>query len=134
MNTPYDDIIGLPHPVSKRHRPMSLADRAAQFAPFAALTGYGDAVLETARVTDRKLELTEDELRVLDEALKELRPLLPQRPSVTFVYFKPDARKDGGAYLTRTGIVKKIDDYGRRILLEDGSIIPMDDLAEIGFP
>ena len=79
----------------------------------------------------RQAELTEDELRVLDERLAELRPLLPQRPVVTFVYFQPDARKDGGAYLTRTGTVKKIDGFGRRVFMEDGSIIPMDDIAEI---
>ncbi len=131
MKDDYSDMIGLPHHVSDHHPQMPLQNRAAQFMPFAALTGYGDAVRETARITDRKLELTEDELRVLDERLAELRPLLPQRPVVTFVYFQPDARKDGGAYLTRTGTVKKIDDYGRRIFLEDGSIIPMDDMAEI---
>ena len=131
MKDDYSDMIGLPHHVSDHHPQMPLQNRAAQFRPFAALTGYGDAVRETARITDRKLDLTEDELRVLDERLAELRPLLPQRPVVTFVYFQPDARKDGGAYLTRTGTVKKIDDYGRRIFLEDGSIIPMDDMAEI---
>ncbi len=127
----YADIINLPHPVSSRHPQMPLKNRAAQFMPFAALTGYGDAIDETARVTEEKLDLTEDELRLLDEKLAKLRPLLSQRPEVTFTYFEPDARKEGGAYITRTGIVKKIDEYGRSILLEDGTVIPMDALKEI---
>ena len=133
MKDDYRDIIDLPAPVSSRHPRMPLENRAAQFMPFAALTGFGDAIDETARITDEKLELTEDELRILDEKLAELRPLLSQRPEVTFVYYEPDARKEGGAYITRTGIVKKINDYGRSILLEDGAVIPVDALSEIGF-
>ena len=133
MKDDYRDIIDLPAPVSSRHPQMPLQNRAAQFMPFAALTGYGDAIEETARVTDAKLELTEDELLILDQQLAELRPLLSQRPEVTFVYFEPDARKEGGAYITRAGIVKKIDDYGRSILLEDGIVIPMDALRELTF-
>ena len=133
MKDDYRDIIDLPAPVSSRHPQMPLQNRAAQFMPFAALTGYGDAIEETARVTDEKLELTEDELLILDRQLAELRPLLSQRPEVTFVYFTPDARKEGGAYITRAGIVKKIDDYGRSILLEDGTVIPIDALRELTF-
>lgn len=133
MKDDYRDIIDLPAPVSSRHPQMPLQNRAAQFMPFAALTGFGDAIDETARVTDKKLELTEDELRLLDQQLAELRPLLSQRPEVTFVYFEPDARKEGGTYITRNGIVKKIDDYGRSILLEDGTVIPVDALSEITF-
>ena len=133
MKDDYRDIIDLPAPVSSRHPQMPLQNRAAQFMPFAALTGYGDAIEETARVTDEKLELTEDELLILDQQLAELRPLLSQRPEVTFVYFEPDARKEGGAYITRKGIVKKIEDYGRSILLEDGTVIPMDALRELTF-
>lgn len=133
MKDDYRDIIDLPAPVSSRHPQMPLQNRAAQFMPFAALTGYGDAIEETARVTDAKLELTEDELLILDQQLAELRPLLSQRPEVTFVYFEPDVRKQGGAYITRAGIVKKIDDYGRSILLEDGTVIPMDALRELTF-
>ena len=133
MKDDYRDIIDLPAPVSSRHPQMPLQNRAAQFMPFAALTGYGDAIEETARVTDEKLELTEDELLILDQQLAELRPLLSQRPEVTFVYFEPDARKEGGAYITRAGIVKKIDDYRRSILLEDGTVIPMDALRELTF-
>ncbi len=131
MKNNYDDILDLPHHVSSQHPQMPLQNRAAQFMPFAALTGYGDAIDETARITEEKLDLTEDELRLLDEKLTKLRPLLSQRPEVTFTYFEPDTRKEGGAYITRTGIVKKIDEYGRSILLEDGTQIPMDALAEI---
>ena len=133
MKDDYRDIIDLPAPVSSRHPQMPLQNRAAQFMPFAALTGYGDAIEETARVTDAKLELTEDELLILDQQLAELRPLLSQRPEVTFVYFEPDVRKQSGAYITRAGIVKKIDDYGRSILLEDGTVIPMAALRELTF-
>ena len=133
MKDDYRDIIDLPAPVSSRHPRMPLENRAAQFMPFAALTGYGEAIDETARLTDEKLELTEDELQILDEKLAELRSLLSQRPEVTFVYFEPDARKEGGAYITRAGIVKKIDDYGRSILLEDGTVIQMDALRELTF-
>ena len=133
MKDDYRDIIDLPAPVSSRHPQMPLQNRAAQFMPFAALTGYGDAIEETARVTDEKLELTEDELLILDQQLAELRPLLSQRPEVTFVYFEPDARKEGGAYITRKGIVKKIDDYDRSILLEDGAVISVDALRELTF-
>lgn len=133
MKDDYRDIIDLPAPVSSRHPQMPLQNRAAQFMPFAALTGFGEAIGETARITDKKLDLTEDELRLLDQQLAELRPLLSQRPEVTFVYFESDARKEGGAYITRTGIVKKINDYGRSILLEDGTIIPVDALSEITF-
>ena len=133
MKDDYRDIIDLPAPVSSRHPQMPLQNRAAQFMPFAALTGYGDAIEETARVTDAKLELTEDELLILDQQLTELRPLLSQQPEVTCVWFEPDERKDGGAYVTRTGIVKKIDDTRRTVLLEDGILIPMDALSEIEF-
>ena len=139
MKDDYRDIIDLPAPVSSRHPQMPLQNRAAQFMPFAALTGYGDAIDETARLTDEKLELTEDQLRLLDERLNELRALLSrkpgnvQQPEVTFVWFEPDERKDGGAYVTRTGIVKKIDDARRAVLLEDGILIPLDALSEIEF-
>ena len=135
----YDEIMHMSRPVSKVHPPMDRAARAKQFMPFAALTGYGDAIDETARLTDEKLDLTEDQLRLLDEKLNELRALLSrkpgnvQQPEVTFVWFEPDERKDGGAYVTRTGIVKKIDDTRRTVLLEDGILIPMDALSEIEF-
>ena len=123
--------IGLPHHVSKTRSQMPMSDRATQFAPFAALTGYDDAVKETGRLTDDKIELEESSLNVLNAKIRLLWEKLADAPEVTFTYFKPDDRKDGGAYLTITGTVKKIDDYERLIVLQDGMKLPMDDILDI---
>lgn len=131
MNTPYDDIIDLPHPVSERHPRMPMSDRAAQFAPFQALTGYGEAIRETARLTDQKIELTEEEKLLLDEKLRELAEAIPERPMAEFTYFQPDFKKDGGAYVTVTGAVKKMDNLERFVLLDDGTMIPIEDILKI---
>ncbi len=131
MNNPYDAIIDLPHPVSKKHPQMSIADRAAQFAPFAALTGYGSAILETDRLTDEKLELDEYEKAALNEKLNEIHSRIKTHPVVRFTYFVPDARKHGGAYVDITGAVKKIDDYAQAVILMDGRSIPFDDIIQI---
>lgn len=101
----HDDIIDLPHPTSATHPRMSMIDRAAQFSPFAALTGHGAAIEETARLTDQRIELTEDKKAVLD---KKLHLLLETSGEGTFTYFLPDKRKDGGAYVTTVGTVKKL--------------------------
>ena len=127
----YEDIIHLPHHVSKRHPQMSMLDRAAQFSPFAALTGYDAAVEETARLTDRRTELDEYEAQRLDERIQKLSEHLPERPEVSITYFLPDARKDGGEYITATGCVKRIDHYERRIILMDGTLIPVHEVIEI---
>lgn len=127
----YDDIIHLPHPVSARHPQMPLYDRAAQFSPFAALTGHEAAIKETARLTEERVELDENRKEMLDERLQMIRENLSGKPEVTFTYFKPDERKSGGAYLTVTGRVKKIDGYEHRILLEDGTVIEIEELAGI---
>ena len=103
MNTPYDDIIRLPHHVSQNHPQMSLRDRAAQFAPFAALTGYEAAVGETARLTAERRELDAQEAEELNRRLAALIARLPERPEVTVEYFVPDDRKAGGAYVSVTG-------------------------------
>ena len=124
----YDDIINLPHPTSARHPRMPMADRAAQFSPFAALTGHGAAIRETARLTDRKIELTEDEKAVLDEKLGLLNAAGGE---AVFTWFLPDERKDGGTYATAAGRVKKLDLLERRVILTDGSVIPAEDLLEI---
>ena len=124
----YDDIINLPHPTSARHPRMPMADRAAQFSPFAALSGHGAAVRETARLTDRKIELTEDEKAVLDE---KLRLLLDTGGEAVFTYFLPDEKKSGGAYVTAAGRVKKLDPQSRRIILTGGAVIPVEDISEI---
>ena len=131
MSGPYDDIIGLPHPTSERHPRMSMANRAAQFSPFAALTGYEDAVKETARLTDARAELTEEEKSALDAKLRLLAG--PANGEVSLTCFQPDGRKAGGAYFTVIGAVKKIDGFAREIVLADGRRIPVDDIVDVQF-
>ena len=116
----YDDIIGLPHHVSSTRPHMPMLDRAAQFQPFRALTGYEDAVQETARYTDEKVELTEDEKALLDMELQRLSDDIANRPQVTLTCFRPDKRKSGGAYVTTTGRLKKIDDLEGTLILASG--------------
>lgn len=127
----YDDIINLPHHVSKKHPPMSLLDRAAQFSPFAALTGHGDAIAETARLTNERLELDENSIEILDRKLQLLKEKVGEKPSVTFTYFKTDEKKSGGSYITINGTVKKIDEYNRKIYMDSGMCIPVDDLVSV---
>lgn len=128
MSGKYDDIINLPHPTSAKHPRMPMADRAAQFSPFTALVGHGAAIEETARLTDQKVELTEEGKALLDE---KLRLLLETGGEGVFTYFLPDERKDGGAYITTTGKVKKIDPLEGRVILKDGTAIPIEDIWEI---
>lgn len=130
-NHKYDDIIGLPHHVSAIRPRMSMIDRAAQFSPFQALTGYGAAIQETGRLTDRKIELSEDERIVLDMKQQILLDNIRERPDVSITYFIPDERKDGGSYVTVTGNVKKIDDYQRLLILTDRAQIPLDEIVDI---
>ena len=127
----YDDIIDLPHHISKKHPQMSLEARAAQFAPFAALTGYDDAVKETARLTNERIDLDEEAKMMLDAKLQVIREQLSEKPLVTITYFVPDARKDGGKYITTAGNVKKIDDYKHLIILDNGVEIPIDEIIDI---
>lgn len=127
----YDDIIQLPHHVSTRHPRMSLSDRAAQFSPFAALAGHDEAIKETARLTEEWSEPDENKKEMLDERLQMIREQLSAKPRITFTYFKPDEKKSGGAYLTVTGTVKKIDEYEHQILLEDGTVLPIGYLTEV---
>lgn len=133
MKDNYEDIIHLPHHVSKTRPPMSMADRAAQFSPFAALTGYDDAILETGRLTDEKLEAGEERLAVLNTQFRILMDHLADHPEVSVTYFVPDDRKSGGAYVTVKGRVKKVNDFDRFLVLQDGLRIPMDDVAEMEF-
>lgn len=128
----YEDILHLPHHVSKKHPQMSMQDRAAQFSPFAALTGYDAAVEETARLTDRRIELDEYEAQHLDEQIQKIVEQLQEHPEVSITYFLPDARKDGGEYITVTGSVKKIENYERRIILTDGTSIPICEVIAMG--
>lgn len=126
----YDDIIDLPHYQSATRSHMSLHDRAAQFSPFAALTGYEAAVSETARLTEGKIELDEDTRAALDEKLQFLQESAGEQ-QVSVTYFQPDIKKQGGAYLTVSGIIKKINSYERVIMLEDGTSISVDDILDI---
>ena len=127
----YDDIIDLPHHVSTSRPQMSRLDRAAQFAPFAALTGYGAAIKETARLTDERAELGEYELMELNADIHMLMECIDEHPQVKITYFKPDERKDGGAYLTVKSRAKRLNEYERFILLEDETEIPFDDIYKI---
>ena len=127
----YDDIIHLPHHVSSRHPQMSLADRAAQFSPFAALTGHEAAIRETERLTDTFVELDDDRKAQLDEQLWLLKENQFRGPEIEVTYFWPDEKKSGGAYVTARGRVKKIDEYGRRIVFMDGTVILADRVFSI---
>lgn len=133
MSGKYDDIIHLPHHVSRKHPRMSNHDRAAQFSPFAALTGFEAKINETARLTDRKLELDDYAKAQLDAKLQELRAKLFQKPPVRLTYFKADERKEGGAYVQITALVRKIDPYERCLHLFNEETIPIDDIYELDF-
>lgn len=123
--------MGLPHHISKTRPQMPMSDRAAQFAPFAALTGYDSAIKETGRLTDERIELDEEALTALDMKYQLLMEALDDAPEITITYFKPDERKAGGAYVTATGAVIKVDGFERRITMQDGMKILMDDVLSI---
>lgn len=127
----YDDIINLPHHESKKHPKMPALDRAAQFMPFAALTGHNAAVTETARLTENKMELDETRKEELGERLQFIREQLWRKPQVSITYFVPDTKKDGGTYFTVTGAVRKIEEARHQVIMENGTVIPMDDIYEI---
>lgn len=127
----YDDIISLPHHESTRQPKMPALDRAAQFLPFAALTGHDAAVRETARLTDNRAELDEIRKEELDLHLQMLREQLAQRPQVCITYFVPDVKKDGGAYFTITGTIQKIEENRHQVIMENGTVIPVNDIYEI---
>ena len=131
MKDQYDDIINLPHHVSKTRPQMSMLDRAAQFSPFAALTGYDAAIKETGRLTDEKVKLCEEEKEALDRKQQILLEKLADHPALTVIFFVPDEKKSGGAYVTKRGKLKKIDEFERLMQLADGTKIPLDDVAEI---
>ncbi len=124
----YDDIINLPHPTSPKHPRMRMIDRAAQFSPFQALSGFGSAIRETARVTGERVELTEDEKAVLDD---KLRYLCETGGEATFTFFLPDGKKDGGTYVDTAGTIKKIDLLEGSVILTDRTAIPIEDILEV---
>ena len=127
----YDDIINLPHHVSKNHPRMSLEARSAQFAPFAALTGYDEVIRETARVTNKRIEINEEMKIILDEKLLIIKSQIQTKPGITVTYFVPDSKKDGGKYVSVTGKVLKIDEYNQKIILENKIEIPISEIIEI---
>ncbi len=127
----YQDIIHLPHPVSRRRSSISDSDRAAQFAPFAALTGFDRVIAETARHTDCPAELDDMEMERLNDTLREIQARISTQPEISLTWFCPDRKKAGGAYLRTTGHVKKLDLYRNAILLTDGRAIPMEAVTEL---
>lgn len=129
--SPYDDIIHLPHPVSTKHPQMSVTDRAAQFSPFAALTGYDAAIKETARLTEDRVELDEEAKLRLDDKLRMVQEMLIEQPELLVTYFRADNRKSGGCYITVRGSVKKIDVYEQVLVLTEGLQIPIRDIYEL---
>lgn len=131
MTGKYDDILHLPHPTSARHLRMPIAERAAIFSPFAALSGHAGAIAETARLTDQKMELDEDTKAELDRRQAVLLEHISEQPEITVTWFQPDERKDGGSYLTATGRLKKLDAIQRLLVLTDGTEIPLDDVASL---
>jgi hypothetical protein len=131
MTKPYDDIIHLKHHVSATRPLMAAIDRAAQFSPFAALTGYDAAIKETARLTDKRLELDEYFKNVLNDKLQILADRMKEHPEIAITYFVPDTKKNGGAYVTAIGTAKKIDEYERIVVMADSTAIPMDDIISI---
>ncbi len=127
----YDDIINMPHHRSKERPHMSLHDRAAQFAPFAALTGHEEAINETARYTEKEIELDDNAIEKINEKLYEISLHLNEKWTVEVTYFRPDARKSGGVYLTDRGIIKKLDNVEKVVIMDNGVKIPMEYIVEI---
>lgn len=127
----YDDIINLPPPISKKHPPMPMHDRAAQFAPFAALTGHDEAIEETARLTDGKLELADDRIDELNLKCSILNDYADFHPLIKVQYFVADKKKSGGAYMSAIGNFRRFDEYAHTLVFESGGVIPMDDIYSI---
>lgn len=131
MKNDYSDIIDHLHYVSKTRPQMSELERAAQFSPFAALTGYDAAIQETGRLTDERMEIGEEEKAMLDRKQQYLLEIISDKPEITVSYFKPDERKSGGAYVSVTGKLKRLDDVERMLVLTDGKKIPLDDITDL---
>ena len=129
----YDDIINLDHPISKNHRPMSIYDRSAQFAPFAALTGYDESIEEAGRIVENKITLGIDKTNEINEKLTFLASQLINKPQISVTYFKKDRLKRGGKYISITGIINKIDTTNRKILINKTEKIDLDDIIDISF-
>ena len=133
MNPKYSKLKNITRPQYPDLPPMPIEDRAAQFSPFAAVVGYDDAVEETARYTDSMIELSEDEVVLLNEALARLRESIDEKPQIRVTYFVPDAKKDGGEYVSKTGIVKRIDEYENVLIFTDGDKVAVSSIIKVEF-
>ena len=133
MNPKYLKLKNITRPQYPDLPPMSIEDRAAQFSPFAAVVGYDDAVEETARLTDSMVELSEDEIVLLNGALARLRESIDEKPQIRVTYFVPDAKKDGGSYVSKAGIVKRIDEYENALIFTDGEKVAVSSIIKIEF-
>ena len=131
MSGKYDDILRLPHPTSAKHPRMPISDRAAIFSPFAALTGPGDAIRETARLTELKMELDEDAKADLDRRQAVLLEHIKEQPEITVTWFCPDEKKSGGAHVVTTGKLKKVDNDAGTLKLADGLTISLDEIVDL---
>lgn len=131
MTNAYDDIINLPHHVSATRPHMTAIDRAAQFSPFAALTGHGAAIKETARLTDERVEIDEYIKNALSARLQIIADRIKENPEIEITYFQPDVKKNGGAYVTTISTAKKIDEYERVVVMTDGTAISIDEIVSI---
>jgi hypothetical protein len=129
----YDDIINLPHHVSSKHPQMSMMNRAAQFAPFAALTGHSAAISETARLTESQQELADEYSEILNQKMAYLWEVINEHPTISITYFEPDKRKPGGKYVSIEGQLQNIDDYNQTIVLKNGEAIPLKSILDIQF-
>lgn len=133
MNPKYSKLKNITRPQYPDLPPMSIEDRAAQFSPFAAVVGYDDAVEETARYTDSMVELSEDEIVLLNGALAKLRESIDKKPQIKVTYFVPDAKKDGGEYVSKNGIVKRIDEYENVLIFTDGEKVTVSSIIKVEF-
>ena len=130
-NFPYEDIVNLPPHISKNHPQPSIMDRAARFAPFAAITGYVEMVLEEARVTEEQIHLDEDAVALICEKINMIQEFIDEEPEVKITYFEPDKKKSGGAYITITGTPKRIDEYEQHIIMTAGKKIKFDSIYRL---
>ena len=128
---PYEDIVNLPPHISKKHPQPTMMDRAARFAPFAAITGYEEMVLEEARVTEERIDLDEGALSLLNEKLSMIQEFLDEEPKIKITYFEPDKKKSGGAYIDIIGTVKRIDEYECLVIMTDGKKIRIEDIYSL---
>ena len=128
---PYEDIVNLPRPISKKHPEPTMLERAARFAPFAAITDYEEMVLEEARITEERITLDENALNLLNEKLYILQKFPDQMPTLKVTYFEPDKKKSGGAYVTYKGTVKRVESYQKLLVMNDGKKIPFEDICTL---